>query len=236
MPRNDANGLARGMTNPELSWRCIGPDPTWCPQLEILLPGIGQALDLGRDFSLINICADDAPEQESCWFKMRPAGRGDDPRLVLDFFCSTRSFSQPGPGRRTVQPARQIWDKQQDPRPTPESNPQDFSIAQAEVFLHHNLALAQDLARGDLSLDSIPKGQVEAFEAAWEVVVDGRLARAGLPGYSLADRRGIFSRLFSSAGVLMPDHWQIFESLWDGGLASGRDVLAVLRQLPRLRQ
>ena len=94
--------------------------------------------------------------------------------------------------------------------------------------------LAQDLVRDSVSLSSIPVGQIEAFEAAWEVGVDGRLARAGLPGFSLAERRGIFSSLFSSAGVLMPDHWQIFQSLWDGGLTSGRDVLAVIRQLPRL--
>ena len=64
--------------------------------------------------------------------------------------------------------------------------------------------------------------------------VDGRLERSALPGYDQARRRGRFSRLFSSAGILMPGHWQIFQSLWDGGLAGAGEVLAAVRQLPRL--
>ena len=47
-------------------------------------------------------------------------------------------------------------------------------------------------------------------------------------------RRAQFSRLFSSATVLMPHHWQIFQSLWEGGLEGQREVLAAVRQLPQL--
>lgn len=32
----------------------------------------------------------------------------------------------------------------------------------------------------------------------------------------------------------MPHHWQIFQALWDGALDTQKDVLAVVRQLPRL--
>jgi len=32
----------------------------------------------------------------------------------------------------------------------------------------------------------------------------------------------------------MPDHWNVFQALWDGALPSPREVKRVLRQLPRL--
>jgi hypothetical protein len=67
------------------------------------------------------------------------------------------------------------------------------------------------------------------------VTVDGRLQRAGLPGYDQALRRRRFSRLFSSTGVLLPGHWQIFESLWAGALGGQAEVLEATRRLPRLR-
>ena len=57
----------------------------------------------------------------------------------------------------------------------------------------------------------------------------------GQAGYPLTERRGHFSRLFSTVGVLLPDHWQIFQSLWDGGLPGWREVLAVTDRLPLIR-
>lgn len=222
------------MNRPSLAWQCVGPEPSWCPQLEALLPAAEQALELGLDFFRITICADDSPEEESCWFRMTSPKLEDEARKALELYCSASSFARMRPAGGTVLPSKQIWDSRAEFWSGEEFDPLDFSVPRAESFLYHNLLLAQDMARGLFSISAIPIGQVEAFEAAWEVVVDGRLARAGLPSYSLADRRGMFSRLFSSAGVLMPDHWHVFQSLWDGGLPSGRDVLAVIRQLPRL--
>jgi hypothetical protein len=218
----------------EVSWECQGPDPHWCERLLAVLPAVGQALDLATDFQAILICADAAPQEEACWFRFQPpASDQTGSRSRLEVYCSAASFAKPEPARSTVYPSRQVWDPHEGAWSGQGFDPEGFSITWAEIFLYHNLLLARDLARGEISLDTIPAGQVEAFEAAWQVVIDGRLSRAGLPGYSLADRRGRFSRLFSSAGVLMPDHWQIFQSLWDGGLSAGRDVLAVIRQLPR---
>jgi hypothetical protein len=222
------------MSQGALIWHCLGPDPRWCAQLEELLPAIGQALDLAEDFRQITVLADDSPREERCWLRVDRVASEDDPRLVLEVHCSTRSLGRARPLEGPLFPTSNAWANREGVWPGEAFDDQDFSVERANVFLHHNLLLARDLVRGEVSPAAIPSGQVEAFEAAWEVVVDGRLARAGLPGYSLAHRRGKFSKLFSSAGVLMPDHWQIFQSLWDGGLATSRDVLAVIRQLPRL--
>lgn len=221
------------MTQGSLNWNCEGPDPRWCAQLEELLPQVGTALELAGNFRQITIFADDSPREESCWLRVVPAGPSDDSRQALELHFSARSLGRDRPleGQASTSDA---WANREGAWQGDSFDPRDFSPERANVFLHHNLLLARDLVRGEISPGSIPTGQVEAFEAAWKVVVDGRLARAGLPGYSLAHRRGMFSRLFSSAGVLMPDHWQIFQSLWDGGLSTGRDVQAVIRQLPRL--
>jgi hypothetical protein len=101
--------------------------------------------------------------------------------------------------------------------------------------LHHQLLWAGDVLRGELRATDVPTSLVEGFAAAWAVTVDGRLARLDLPGYGLVDRRGRFSRLFSTAGVLMPDHWASFQELWDGLVARPRDVVGLVRRLPRLQ-
>ena len=234
MPPNEKDQLGKGMTRDTPTWRCIGPDPQWCAQLQPLLPGMGQALGLAADFSQVTILADETAEEEACWFRAIPVLEDGVFGPALELYCSTRSFARHQPVQSTVFPSREVWDAQEGVWEGDSFDPLDFSIARAEMFLYHNLLLAQDLVREVVSLSTIPVGQIEAFTATWEVVVDGRLSRAGWPGYSLADRRGKFSRLFSSAGVLMPHHWQIFQSLWDGGLPTGRDVLGIIRQLPRL--
>ena len=75
---------------------------------------------------------------------------------------------------------------------------------------------------------------VEAFQEAWLVTVDGRMQREALPHLSAAERRMRFLRLFSPAGVLTPNHWAIFNGLWEGRIAEEAEVLAKVRLLPPL--
>lgn len=213
---------------------CLGPDSAWSARAEAILSRAVGDLELAADFSAVTVLADPAPGQEACWIRFLPGEPPVPRRLALELHCATGSFARLQPMRSTVHPAPQIWDAREGAWTGEVFEPADFSEDRAACFLFHHLLLARDLARGEVNPAAVPRGQVEAFDAAWKVVVDGRLARAGLPGYPLAERRGDFSRLFSSAGVLMPDHWQVFQSLWDGGLATARDVLAVIRQLPRL--
>lgn len=217
-----------------LEWQILSPDVLWCEPMKSIFPGLASSLALPLDFRGIAIVAHDSAHEEKCWFAHRAGVASTDPRPFLELFCSHRSFAKPEPVKGTVYPSQEVWESQDELLHGAAVDRGEFSSAQTEKFLFHNLLLAQDLVRRVITPASLPLGQVEAFEAAWEVVVDGRLSRKGLPGYALADRRSQFSKLFSSAGVLMPDHWQIFQSLWDGGLATGKEVVAILRQLPRL--
>lgn len=217
-----------------LDWKCTGPDAQWCAGIEALLPGIGPKLGLEKFFSRIHVIADATGRDESCWFTLETPRGQEELRPRLELHCSTSSFANVQPMKTTMETGAELWEHREGQYDVTPFDPLDFSLNRSEIFLYHNLLLAMDIVSGEVKPHTLARGQAQAFEAVWAVVVDGRLARTGMPGYPLAERRGKFSQLFSSAGVLMPSHWHIFQSLWDGGLASSKEVLAIIRQLPSL--
>jgi len=218
-----------GTVGPEV--RCLA----CAPQLaELVAPRVlaaVQHLELENELSTVVICCDDLPDGDDGWLRVDPGGPAA-AGPVLTVYCAPAVFSDPGRG--AVEPGRAVWEQAAAPRDEEPFVTARFSPAETNAFLHHQLALAADLLHGRVVPELVPAALAEAFAAAWDVVVDGRLQRAGLPGYSQGRRRARFSRLFSSAGVLMPGHWQIFQSLWDGGIEGAGAVVAAVRHLPRL--
>jgi len=216
------------------------PPPCHCiacgRELEaLLLPRIATAVrdvDLATDIAAVTVCCDDLPGGDDGWLRLDPP-RPPASLPSLTIFCAPRVFVERHPGG-PVSPAPPVWEPAPAPRSEEVFDPDRFSPGETNAFLHHQLAFAADLLHGRLLPDLVPVAQAEALAAAWDVVIDGRLQRLGLPGYDQARRRARFSRLFSSAGVLLPGHWQIFQSLWDGGLVTQADVLGAVRHLPRL--
>lgn len=221
------------MTGPPLQVSVTSLAENLAAALTPLIVSAGQSLDLDRDVSGIRISADDLPGGGGVWYHLQPGPRPDGlPVLVL--YCGGECF---GPRKRasdSVVPPREIWEQFPVPGPGGEGVPAEFSAERSDIFLHHQLLTARDLARGEVVGRNIPAGLAEAFAEAWAVGVDGRLARMGLPGYPLAERRAGFARVFSPAGILLPDHWQVFQSLWDGAISDQKDVLGVLKWLPGL--
>ncbi|MCP4293168.1 MAG: hypothetical protein GY780_15195 [bacterium] len=217
-----------------LDLHCKGLFDELCPHLKPLLESAAGSLDLATDFFSISVIADDFPEAEKPWLQLSRSSLDTEKRLEAKLFCSEASFCTLQPLTRSILPASQVWEQAPAPRNTSLFDEASFSSERASAFLHHEWLLARDWARSEIVPSAIPEGQIEAFSESWAVVIDGRLSRLGLPGYSMVERRSQFSGLFSGAGVLLPDHWQIFQSLWDGGITDWHDVLAVLRHLPRL--
>lgn len=213
--------------------QCEGlPEPLW----QMVRKGLAEALvalELEREFGTVRLAADDLPGQDGAWYGLVP-GTTDAPGPVLLVTCHGDVFCRHRPLRTTTYPPLEIWDQVAAPREIPAPSPAEYSPERTAMFLHHHLLTVRDLRRGDLVGEDIPGHLLEAFAAAWAVGVDGRLARRHLTGYPMAERRSRFSRRFSSAGVMMPEHWQIFQSLWDGALEGQRAVLGIARQLPRL--
>jgi hypothetical protein len=200
---------------------------------ERILPRLRRAVDavgLGGGLAGVVLRLDDLPGGGEAWYGREDSAGGS--RLVV--YCHPESLERRSSGGRGGGPAREVWE--QAPAPAHEEffDPESAHPERTDAFQHHHLATAGDVLAGRVVGEEIPRALAEAFTACWAVTVDGRLARAGLPGFDLPERRRRFSRLFSAAGILMPDHWQIFQALWDGALADQRDVLAVIRQLPRL--
>jgi hypothetical protein len=113
-------------------------------------------------------------------------------------------------------------------------DPEAFSPRKAERILYHQFLMVRDLRDGTVSPAEVPSAVAEAFQEAWAVTLDGRLKRAILPGYSLAERRRRFVRVFSAGGVLLPQHWQIFHALWEWEAPEQDRLLEMLVRLPSL--
>lgn len=194
---------------------------------------LAQALvDLGiaADFVAVSLSVDDMPGCAQAWVHVVPELDGQ--RLVLtchsDVFCHYQPFSE-----GTMGPVP-VWTSPERPEGARLLAEADFSAKRAAMFLYHQLLTVADIRQGSVCGEQIPAGSAEGFGIAWAVTVDGRLQRRSLPGFPLGEVRRGFAGVFAAAGVLMPRHWQIFESLWLGDLAGQDVVLQAVDQLPQL--
>ena len=143
---------------------------------------------------------------------------------------------QDRPGHGLAQPEPLDWQQAPAPPEAPPPLEDEFSAPNAQRFLYLQLMLVQDMLEGRLRPQEVPPSLIEAFQEAWLVTVDGRLQREGLPHLSAAERRMRFLRLFSPAGVVTPNHWGIFNGLWEGRITDQAAVLAKVRLLPPLNR
>jgi len=187
-------------------------------------------LELAGTYGAVQIVADDLPGDDDAWYRLLPGPDG--PELAIS--CHVDSFCRRRHLQTTVYPVRPIWDQFEAPLIPQIPDESTYSAQRTDMFLHHHLLTVEDLRQGTLHGDEIPRRLVEAFAAVWAVAVDGRLARRHLPGYEMAERRSRFSRLFSTGGILMPNHWQMFQAVWDGAMPDQTAVLGAIRRLPRL--
>lgn len=212
---------------------CVVLSEDLAAELVPMAEAAGRALELGQDVSGIRICGDGLPGDDGVWFRLQPASDlAELPVLVL--FCHQACFGPAVQERDSVMPPPAVWEQSPPPQGPVGNSETGFSSERAGIFLHHHLLTARDLARGEVNGRNIPAGLAEAFAEAWAVAVDGRLSRLKLPGFPLGERRARFARVFSPAGILLPDHWQVFQSLWDGALTSQKDVVGTLKRLPGL--
>jgi hypothetical protein len=215
-------------------------EPVDHPLREPLLPLVTAAaerLELERHLGRLALCLDDIREDERVWVALAPAppdrpfaadGRPR-PDVTL-YFHPDHFLKDHAPSAGSVPAAE--WELT--PAPPRPREAGAFSARKAERTLYHQFLMARDLCDGTVQPATVPAPLVEAFQEAWAVTLDGRLRRAILPGYSQAERRRRFFRVFSAGGVLLPQHWQVFHTLWDWERLDQEELLALLERLPPL--
>lgn len=218
----------------EITW-----EPGDHPLAPLLAPLAAEAtrrLELAGHVAGLTICLDDIAPDERIWVTSAPraaADREERPHLTLYFHPD--HFVKDHAPELAVPAGLRPWELRVPPPAAPPAGAAAFSARKAERILYHQFLLVRDLCAGQVDPRRVPPALAEAFQEAWAVTLDGRLRRAMLPGYSQAERRRRFFRVFSAGGVLLPQHWQIFHALWEWESLDQAALLELLGRLPALR-
>ncbi|MGE5175412.1 MAG: hypothetical protein ACM3JJ_03475 [Hyphomicrobiales bacterium] len=116
--------------------------------------------------------------------------------------------------------------------------PRWFSArAFAEACLHELSHLKDDHDSG-VDLTGAPEADREPLNELWNVWIDGRLRRRGLPAMTRRERRGVFDRTLGSMPSFRARGARVFQALWTAdhlGPTELRAFLAELKATPRRR-
>jgi hypothetical protein len=127
---------------------------------------------------------------------------------------------------------RRAWSRIWARRPgTPPLVPRQFSRRSfAEACLHELCHLKDDHESG-VDLSGHPERDREALNELWNVWIDGRLNRRGLPAISRAERRRVFARTLSSSPCYALVGERVFRALWRADHLGPRELKAFLEEL-----
>jgi hypothetical protein len=100
----------------------------------------------------------------------------------------------------------------------------------AEACLHEFLHLRDDHDAG-VDLSGHSEVDREALNELWNVWIDGRLNRRGLPAMSRAERRRIYRRTLGTLARFASRGDRVFQALWAADHLGPRELCAYLREL-----
>jgi hypothetical protein len=195
----------------------------------------GRRLGLPAYLSRLELCLDDLAADERIWLTFGRAGGGAERaagRRVTLYLHPAHLLKDRPPV--TLLPGA-VWEMHEGEAGETVGDPiAELSRPKLERFLYHQLLALRDLCDGTVGPAALPRPLTHAFQEVWAVTVDGRLRRERLPGFSAAERRRRFSRVFGRGGVLLPEHWAVFHVLWELEPVVQERLLELLRRLPPL--
>ena len=100
----------------------------------------------------------------------------------------------------------------------------------AEACLHELLHLRDDVDAG-VDLAGRPARDREALNELWNVWIDGRLNRRGLPAMSRAERRRIYRKTLAGLPGFAARGERLFQALWSADHLGPRELRACLVEL-----
>jgi hypothetical protein len=137
-----------------------------------------------------------------------------------------------------VTPARRrgwkhVWAR----RPgVPPIHPRQFSARSFTEASLHELCHLKDDHESGVDLSGHPEKAREALNELWNVWIDGRLNRRGLPAIARAERRRVYARTLSSAPGYAAVGERVFRALWRADHLGPQELVSFLDELrgPRL--
>jgi hypothetical protein len=118
---------------------------------------------------------------------------------------------------------------------TPPLETRQFSTRSfAEACLHELCHLKDDHESG-VDLSGHPESDREALNELWNVWIDGRLNRRGLPAMSRSERRRVFARTLEAAPRYGIVGERVFRALWRADHLGPRELRAYLEELKEPR-
>jgi len=132
-----------------------------------------------------------------------------------------------------VTPARRrAWKHVWSRRPgVPPLQPRQFSARSfAEAALHELCHLKDDHESG-VDLSGHPERDREALNELWNVWIDGRLNRRGLPAISRAERRRVYARTLATTPGYDAAGERVFRTLWRADHLGPEELVSFLHEL-----
>jgi len=156
----------------------------------------------------ITLVVDDVAADERSWLSMRG-------RSTLTLYSHEDLFLRSSAASLTMGPASLPWElgERRDPE---RETPAVFSVRKAERYLHHQFLAVKDILTDVVRPDEVPRRLSESYQDP------------------VAERRRRFFRTFSATGMLLPQHWDIFHTLWDCNKPTHELLLELAEALPGL--
>ena len=135
-------------------------------------------------------------------------------------------------GNFVTRSRRRVWTRTWSRRAgVPPIAPRQFSRRSfAEACLHELCHLKDDHESG-VDLSGHPERDREALNELWNVWIDGRLNRRGLPAMSRAERRRVFARTLATSPAYDDRGERVFRALWRADHLGPRELRAFLDEL-----
>ena len=116
----------------------------------------------------------------------------------------------------------------------PPLEPRHFSARSFSEACLHELSHLKDDHDAGVDLTSCPDSDKEALNELWNVWIDGRLHRRGLPSMTRGERRKIFTRTLSHVPGFATRGDRIFRALWTADHLRPAELRAYLDELRAL--
>lgn len=135
-------------------------------------------------------------------------------------------------GNFVTRARRRAWTRTWARRPGPPPlEARQFSARSFSEACLHELSHLRDDHQAGVDLTGAPAADREALNELWNVWIDGRLNRRGLPAMSRGERRRVYARTLRDAPRFRTRGERVFQALWNADHLGPRELRAYLAEL-----